>query len=116
MESAKGKGVTASTSEEQIVPAPASMEGVNPTGTDKSVGKSAPPPSTTTSEEQIVQADPMGDQPSTKKQNGGGETVGEFILSKQGGSKEVIQNSTGEQKVGGESVGYIVILTKQGGE
>ena len=70
--SAKGKGNTASTSEEQIVPALASMEGVTPTGADKSVGKSAPPPSTTTPKEQIVQADPTEDQPSTEKKWWGG--------------------------------------------
>ena len=74
-ESAKGEGVAASLSEEQIIPSPASTEGGTPTGADKSVGQSAPPPSTTTSEEQIIQADLTGDQPSTGKQNGGGKLL-----------------------------------------
>ena len=111
--SAKGEGVVAATSEEQIVPSLASMEGGTPTGADKSVGQSAPPPSTTTSEEQIIQADLTGDQPSTGKQNGGGETVEDIILSELGGSKEVNQPTTDDQKVG-ESLLVLIYRPNRG--
>ena len=97
------------------LPSLALTEGGTPTGADESVGQYASPPSTTTSEEQIVQADQMGDQPSTGKQNGGGETVEEIIPSEQGGSKEGDQPTTDDQKIGGESVG-VNISTEQGGE
>ncbi len=113
MESVNGEGVAAS--EEKIIPSLTSTGGKTPTGADKPVGQSVPPPSTTTSKEQIVQADPTGDQPSTRKQNGGGETVEEIIPSKVGGSKEVDQSTTDDQQIGGDSVG-VNKSTEQGGE